>query len=323
MDDIFYGADCELRVGLRADLETAPTAWQSLEFVSLSVNPTQEQRERPKLGVPGSRHNALDPVAPRPGFFRLPMSLVIDADSRQLPIWLLLAMGDPATEANGDLYDHVWSSGSKAERYFDLQLKVGASDVRIYEAITLGALSLQYTGENTQDFDITLALTGLRRRTASAFEGGSPTACPAEAPILRGLFLVDEVAADNMLSASFNYDRGLAEGIFLSATPTVSSNKPGKSAHTGSCSFRAVGGAFDELEVDGDPFGAGLDMIGVEEDHRILFEHPQAILAPSPLPIGPDGGMIERTFSWTGHQSSSTPATRITVTNDVATYTDE
>ena len=319
--DVFHGADCEARIGRRANVSTAPTSWQAVEFMQLTVSPTQEWRQRPKLGVPGSRHNALDPIKPRKGFFRVSAELVLDADSRQLPIWLRLAMGAPAAAvANGDLYDHVWSSGSKTEQYFDLQLKVGATDVRIYEGLTLASISAAVTGENTQDFDLNLSLRGLRRRKVNAFEGDAPTAAPAEAPMLRAQYLVDDVAADNTLNANFSYDRALAEGLFLSATPTISSLRPNAGAgHSMSATFRAIGEAFDDIEADETVFAAAIRYIGVETDHVIRLEQPQSMLAPGAMPVqGP--GMIERTFTSTGHQSSSSPATVITITNDVEAY---
>ena len=319
-DDVWYGADCETRIGRRADRDTPPASWQAIEFMQLTVSPAQEWRERAKLGVPGLRQNALDPIKPRKGFFRLTAELVLDLDSRQLPLWLLAAMGAPAAAvANGDLFDHVWSSGSKAERYFDLQVKVGANDVRIYEGLTMASLSTQGAGESTQDFDLNLSLRGLSRRKVNAFEGGAPTACPDEAPMLRVLYKVDDVAADNTLNASFTYDRQLQEGVFLSSTPTVRSNRPNGGVHTMSVSFRAIAEAFDDIESEETVFAAALDYIGVVADHRIRLEQPNSMLSPGALPIA-GGGMIERTFNSTGHQSPTVPATRITVTNDVESY---
>lgn len=319
-NDVWYGADCEARIGRRADRDTPPAAWQSIEFMQMTVTPSQEWRQRPTLGVPGRRQNVLDPIKPRKGFFRLSAELVLDLDSRQLPLWLIMAMGDPAAAVeNGDLYDHVWSSGDKAERYFDLQIKVGATDVRIYEGLTLASLSTQGAGENTQDFDLNLSLRGLSRRKVNAFEGGAPTACPDEAPMLRVLYKVDDVAADNTLSASFTWDRGLQEGVFLSSTPTVQSNRPNGGTHSMSVSFRAVAEAFDDIEVEETEFAASLDYLGVVADHRIRLEQPNSMLSPGALPIT-GGGMIERTFTSSGHQTPTVPATRITVTNDVADY---
>lgn len=322
--DIWFGPECEIRIGRRANAATPPTSsvWQAVEFMQLTVNPTQEWRERPKLGVPGKRQNVLDPIRPRKGFFRLTAELVIDMDSRQLPIWLRHSLGAPAAAVeNGDLYDHVWVSGVKAEMYFDLQVKVGANDVRIYEGLTLANVAANVGGENTQDFDGNLSLVGLSRRKVNAFEGNAPIACPAEAPILRAQYLVDDVAADNTLSATFSYNRALSEGLFLSTTPTVSSNRPtAGGGHTMSATFRAIGEAFDDIEADETVFASAINFLGVEEDHRIRFEQPQSMLAPAALPIA-GAGMIERTFNSAGHQSDTVPASRITVTNDVASYT--
>lgn len=322
--DVWYGADCEIRIGRRANAATAPTTWQGLEFNTLTFNPNQEWRERPKIGVPGQRQNTLDPIKPRKGFRRCSVELMVDGDTRQLPILLLYALGAPAAATenadNEDLFDHVWSSGSKTEQYFDIQIKVGASDVRIIEGLTLANLALQAAGENTQDFDINLTLTGLNWRKVNAFEGGDPTACPAEAPLLRALYLVDDVAADNTLSASFTMGRALSEGVFLSATPAVSSNRPTiGGTHTITASFRAIGEAFDDIEADETVFSAAVLMLGVVADHAVRFEQPTSMLAPGAIPInGP--GMIERSFTSNGHQTPSSPATVITVTNDVASY---
>lgn len=323
--DIWYGAECEMRLGRRANKDTAPTAWQAVEFMSFTATPNQEKRERPKLGAPSTRHNVLDPIIGRNGFFRLGAELVLDADSRQLPLWLRVGLGAPATAASGDLYSHTWASGAKTELYFDIQIKVGATDVRIFECLTLSVLSVQYGGENTQDFDLNLSLMGLRRRRVAAFEGSAPAALPVEAPILRGVFEVDDVEASNMLTAAWTFNRSIQEGIFLSPTPTLSHLRPGRgqggsqSPYSGSCSFRAVGAVFDEIEEEGDTLKPALVMLGVAADHRIRLENPAATLSAAPLAV-PGPAEMERTFAWGGHQTSTTPAARIVVVNDVASY---
>ncbi|MCA0366808.1 MAG: hypothetical protein LCH57_01935 [Proteobacteria bacterium] len=318
--DIWYGGDCEARIGRRANLETAPTTWQNIEFLTATINPAQEWRERTKLGNPGIRKNVLDPTRPRKGFFRLTAELVVDADTRQLPLLLIAAMGPPAAPApNDDLYDHLFESGSKAERYFDLAIRVGANDVRVYEGLTLSQLSTQFTGENTQDFNLNLSLAGLRRKKLADFPAGTLTPVPTEAPILRALFEVDDVAAGNMLGGSFSFTRQLQEGIFLSATPTVSSLRPNGAQHAGSANFRAVGGVFDQMEEEEETFAAAFRLLGVRTGHAILLRHPQALLAPSPIPIsGP--GQIERSISWSPYQTAAAAAAQIVVTNDVAAY---
>ncbi len=317
--DVWYGADCETRIGRRANLATAPTAWQACDFMQLTVTPTQEWRDRPKLGNPAARQNALDPIKPRKGFFRETAELVLDADSRSLPLWLRYGMGSPASAAAGLLFDHVFASGAKTEQYFDLAVKVGATDVRVYEGLTLAQLSAQVSGENTQDFNLNLSLRGLRRTKLSAFPAGTVSDAPDEAPMLRVLFEVDDVAADAMLGGSFSYDRQLQEGVFLSATPTVSKNTPNGGSHSGSATFRAIGAAFDVMEEADTEFAAAFNYLGVVEDHRIRLEHPQALLQPSPLPIQ-GVGMIERSLNWAPFQSPDAPAAVITVTNDVASY---
>lgn len=318
--DIWYGADCETRIGRRANATTAPTAWQAIDFMSVTVNPTQEWRERPKLGNPAARQNALDPIKPRPGFERCAAELVLDADSRNLPLWLRYSIGAPTTTGSSAPYAHAWASGGKAEQYFDLAIKVGTNDVRVYEGLTLAQISGNVTGENTQDFDLNLSLRGLRRAAPlTAFPAGDVEECPAEAPMLRCVFEVDDVAADAFLSGSFSYDRQLQEGVFLSATPTVSKNTPNGGAHSGSATFRAIGAAFDAMEVARTVFEPAFRYIGLVSGHAIRVEHPHALLAPSPMPVQ-GVGMIERTLNWSPFQTGDAPALRLVVTNDVASY---
>lgn len=317
--DVWYGGDCETRIGRRPNLATAPTVWQACDFMQLTVTPTQEWRERAKIGNPAVRANVLDPTRPRKAFFRLTAELVLDLDSRSLPLWLRYSMGVPTSASASSLYAHTFASGSKAEQYFDLAVKVGPSDVRVYEGLTLAQISSQVTGENTQDFNINLSLRGLRRSKLTDFPVSEVTAAPAEAPMLRALFEVDDVAADNMLSGSFSYDRQLQEGIFLSATPTVSSNRPNGGTHSGSATFRAIGAVFDVMEEADTTFKAAISYLGVVTGHKVKLEHPHALLQPSPLPIQ-GVGMIERTLNWAPFQTSDAPAARIVITNDVTSY---
>lgn len=317
--DVWYGGDCETRIGRRTNFATPPAVWQACDFMQLTVTPAQEWRERNKLGNPATRNNVLDPTRPRKAFFRLTAELVLDLDSRSLPIWLRYSMGPPTSVSAASLFAHTFASGSKTEQYFDLAVRVGPSDVRVYEGLTLAQISAQVTGENTQDFNGNLSLRGLRRTKLTDFPAPGVTAAPAEAPMLRALFEVDDVAADNMLSGSFSYDRALQEGIFLSATPTVSSNRPNGGTHSGSATFRAIGAVFDVMEEADTTFEPAIAYIGVVTGHKIRLEHPHALLQPSPLPIQ-GVGMIERTLNWAPFQDASSPAARIVITNDVASY---
>lgn len=317
--DVWYGGDCEIRIGRRSNAATPPTSWQAADFMQLTVSPSQEWRDRTKLGNPATRSNVLDPTRPRKGFYRQSAELVLDADSRSLPLWLRYAMGAPSTAAASSLYAHVFNSGAKTEQYFDIALKVGDTDVRVYEALTLAQISIQNTGENTQDFGINLSLMGLRRTKLTAFPAGTLAAAPAEAPVLRATFAIDSVVADNMLGSSWSYNRQIQEGIFLSATPTVSSLRPNGGTHSGSATYRAIGAVFDAMEEGETIFAAKIAYLGVVTGHEIRFEHPQALLQASPLPIQ-GVGMIERTLNWSPFQTSDGPAARITVVNDVTSY---
>lgn len=323
-DDIWYGADCEARIGVRANATTPPTTWQGIEYMQITINPTQEWRPRNKLGAAGVRRNPLDPIRPRKGFFRLGAELVLDGDSRMLPLILRAAMGAPMSAAGPeeDLYEHVFESGQKTEHYFDLVIKVGDADFRVYQGLTLAQLSVQFSGETTQDFDVNLSLAGLsktKKGEVTAWPAGTVTAAPAEAPILRAMFEVDGTPATNMLSGAFTFGRTLQEGVHLSATPTVSSQRPNGAQHSGSAVCRALGGAFDTLEEADQAFEAAFNLIGVVADHAIRLEHPHALLAPAPVAVqGPQ--LIERSLNWSPYQTASVAAARIVVVNDVADY---
>lgn len=322
-DDIWHGGDCETRIGRRPNKDTAPTTWRAVEFLSLTVTPNQERRERNKLGNPAIRKNPLDPTRSRKGFFRLAAELVLDADTRQLPVFLAAGMGGalaPTENADDpDLFDHVFESGSKAEQYFDIVIKVGDTDYRHYEGLTIAQISTQFTGENTQDFNLNISLQGLRRNRLVAWPSGTVASIPSEAPVLRAIFRVDGVAATNTLGGSFSYSRTLQEGIYLSATPTISTLRPNGAQHSGSANYRAIGADFDLKEENEVPFSAAFVLLGVAAGHAIQLEHPEALLSASPMPIT-GAGAIERTLNWSPHQTSAASAARITITNDIETY---
>jgi hypothetical protein len=317
-NDTWYGADCELRIGVMANAETDPTAWAVLEFMSITKTPTRERRARPKLG--SARHNALDPIKPRAGFKRLAADLVLDADTRSFPLLLRSALGPAVTSGptNG-VYTHTWSSGNKTTRLFALVIKVGDNDYRISRGLTFGSLSAQVGGEQTQDFDIGVGLRGLSWDKLSAWPTGAVTAAPVEAPLMRAVLQLDQVDVSNTLSASWSWDRQLQEDVFLSRKPEISGLRPGESALSGTATFRAVGEVFDAIADEDDVFNARLLMVGVVADHAITFEHPQVMIPDPALSVG-SPAQIERTIGWTGHQSANNPGAKITVANNVAAY---
>lgn len=317
-NDLFYGGDCELRIGVMADPATDPTTWHKIEFVSLNLNPQRERRARPLLGQP--RNNAIDPVKPIPGLSRVGADLVVDADSRQLPRLLRTLLGAPATTGpSGSIYTHVWASGATTPVYAALQLKTGATEIRVVRGLVLSAISVSGGGENVQDYDVQLSLRGLSRARLADFLTGTVNAVPTPAPINRSVFRADGVAASNTLEASWSWDRQLAEDIFMSITAEVSGLRPNGGQMTGSARFRAVAGAFDTLEEADTVFAPDLQMVGSVANHLITFAHPHALLEPGAVPIsGP--GLIERAFSWSAFQDATTPGAQITIANDVASY---
>ena len=316
--DTWYGQECEARIGLMADATTDPTSWEYLAFIRLDVTPQRERRRRPQIGP--ARHNVLDPIKGTQGFSRLSAALVVDLDARRTARLLRMGLGAPSTTgpASG-LYTHVWNSGSKATQYFALQIRTAADQVRIYRGLTIATLGLAFNGENTRDFDLNIGLRGLSWARLSDWLGSTPgSSLVSESLIHRGLFKIDGVAVTNTLDISINYDRQLAEDIFLSTTPTIQGLRPNGGVHTGTATFRAVGEELDDMEEGETVFAAAAEMQGVTSGHKITFEHPQAMLNAPPLSIGE--GLIERSISWDGHQDSADPAFRLTIVNNVASY---
>lgn len=316
--DVFYGADCEVRIGIMADKDTDPTAWATVEFVSATFQKQRDRKERPLIGAP--RHNALDPIKPIDGFLSLSADIVIDADSRHTPLWLRHLLGAATTSGpSSGLYTHIFSSGSKTARLCCLQIRTGASEVRIYRGLTLDTLSFQSGGDQVQDFDVQLSVVGISTERAADWLSGTVAGVPASAPVNRAVFRVDGAAASNTLSSSWSYSRGIIRDTFLSTTATISGLRPGNSGLSGQAQFRAVGAVFDQLEEDGTEFAADIQGLGTVASHEVRFAHPQAKLNAPPLAIsGP--GIIERTFTWFAYQSSTVPGAKVTVVNDVATY---
>lgn len=316
--DTFYGSECEARIGIMADADTDPTAWHGFEFMSLTLNPQRARKARPKLGAP--RNNPLDPIKPIPGFRRVMVDLVTDADSVQTPRLLRDLLGAPATgSAVSGIYPHVWTSGAKVAALAALQLKTASGEIRVVRGLTLDALSVAVSGEQTQDFDLQWSLKALESARVADWLSGTVTAIPAGAPMYRAVFRVDGAAASNTLDAQWTYGRSLIEDVFLSPTPDISGLRPGETGISGRARFRATAAAFDDLSEDDTVFAPDIQMLGVTADHLLTFTHPHAQLNSPPLSV-PGGDIIERTVDWFGFQDASTPGVRITVNNDVASY---
>lgn len=324
-NDVFYGADCELRLGLMADKDTMPTAWWALEFNRLAITPNRATAERPRLGA--ARHNKLDPLKPRLGLERFSADLVVDADTLMAGRWLRAFLGAPTTSgpATG-IYTHVWNSGARTELYCAIAVRAGSDKVHVLKAVSLASLSCSWGGENVQDFDLQMALMALDRSREDDWPSGAVTSVTTPAPILRGSLLVDGVAADQVVSAGFTWDRNLQADAYAatgSGHRLASYLRPGEQpTHSGQATVRTFGTTFDTL-ADGasnDTTDASFEtrLLGVTSGHMIKLAQPQARLTQPPLEIG--SGVIERSLAWTGHQTDSNPATRISLLNNVSSY---
>ncbi len=186
-----YGSDIEVRVGIMADLDTDPTAWQNIEGLTFDFMPNRQRKERPKLGAP-TRQNPLDPTKPRDGFLKGSASAKLDLDTRQLGLLLYTFLGDPVSETGMGPYVHTWDSGQKLVRYGCVQLLNAGAQVRIYRGFLFEALTLSFTGESVQDFDLDAKFRWLSMALADDPLDGAVTAVPAEAPVNRGLYKVNE-----------------------------------------------------------------------------------------------------------------------------------
>lgn len=318
-DDIWYGQQCEARIGQMANETTDPTVWHALEYVKLTVTPQKDSVERNLIGR--TTHNKLDPTETRDGLSRISASLILDADSRGLAQLLACALGDPVTTGpTTGIYTHTWMSGSDAKSYFAIQVKTGANEWRIYRGLTLSAISLEGRGDQAANYDITVALKGLSRDTIAAAIGDAPAAIYTQSYAKRVKFLVDGAAAEHVLSASWSWDRAVTEDAFCGDTMTPSQLRPDTgSKHTGQAQFRSMVTDFDTAEEGKVPIAAKVQFTGFASGHDMTFEHPVAYLDPCELPItGP--GAIERTWSWNGKQDATHPATVITIKNDVVSY---
>ncbi len=319
-NDVFYGADCELRIGIMADKDTMPTAWFNVEFNSLTLSADRTKVQRPRLGA--ARDNVLDPLRPRMGLERWSADLVVDGDTLILPRLLRILLGAPATTGASAPYTHLWESGAKTEIYCAIAVRAGTDKVHVLSAVSLGAVSTQFGGENVQDFDIQLALMAISRTREDDWPSGSTTGVTTPAPILRGAFLVDGTAADQIVSAGFTFDRNLQSDAYLptgTATRLVSYLRPGPApVHSGQATVRAFGTAYDVLADAQTEFAAEVRLVGVTSGHMVKLAHPKAELTQPQVSIGE--GVIERSLSWAGHQDASNPATKISVLNAVSSY---
>jgi hypothetical protein len=317
-NDPFYTQGAEIRVGLMADAATDPTAWENLEYVSLSLSPGRDERDRPLMGVP--LNNNLDDRETVAGLTRVSGEIVVPADTRQLARWLRLGYGLPATAAATPLFAHTWDSGVSTMRHFAIQVRMGAADIRVFRGMVLASLAMEAQGEQVDDFNVTLGLRGLREAKLTNWLAGTTTAVPAPAPVRRTVFTVDGVATARTMQSAFTYDRKIEDQIFLSQAAELAAVQAEGGMVSGSAQFRAVGLAYDTLESARTPFAASLLGYGKVANHKLELISPQALFAASPVAVdGP--GQVERSWTWRGYQTSANPAARVRITNDVASYT--
>mgnify|MGYP001809753620 CR=1 FL=1 len=319
-DDVYYGSDAEVRIGFRADRDTPPEDWFNVEFNTFGVNKQTNKVQRPRLGA--ARQNRLDPLRPREGIQRFNWSTVIDGDLLMLALWLRAALGAPTTTGSGP-YTHTWASGDRTERYFDIAIRRGSEKVTWVQACSLGAVSSDFGGDNSQDFDITLSGMARNRTRPADWPAGDVVTVPTPAPAIRAQFLIDGTAVDQVPNGGWTWDRNL-QGDFYAAKDAAGDKlvnylRPGPApTHSGRVTYRAHGSDFEDIADVGTEFAAEIRYLGVTAGHSIRFAHPQANMNDIPDDTGV--GVFERSLSWSGHQDASDPALRITIVNAVTSY---
>lgn len=322
-NDVFYGAESEVRFGRMADAATDPATWYRLPFVTLTLNGQREQRPRNLLNT--ARHNALDPTPTQAGLYRLSGDLVIPADTRQAARFLWLAFGNPVSAAvAGDeeppLYTHRWQSGSKAANLFAAQVRIGPNKVRIYRGLTGAALSLDASGEQVKDYDLALSLRGQHEEDVSAFIGSAPSDMTPDAPVLRTVVKIDgEAFAPRCLSSRWSWDRAMREDIFMTPTPNINGHSPQTTVLQGQATFRAMGVAYDDLEAADESFDVAIAGIGAIDGHGIDLIHNAVKFSRPPVAFA-GAPEVERTWNWDGAQTAASAAATVILTNDVASY---
>ena len=324
-NDVFYGEECELRIGVRADRDTAPTAWFGLEFTKITLNYSREQVAKPRLGAP--RANPVEPLKPRKGLLKVAVDWQIDADLLSFPRLLRSMLGAPTTTGpSGGLYTHVWAPANKTEFYFDIAILAGDGVMHWVQSCALSTLAVDAGAENVNGQELSLALMAINRiRDGSGdWPAGSVTAVTAPAPILRTRLLLDSTAVGQVLSAGFTLDRNLQADTYAPLTApsgeqTVSNLRPGdKQVSAGRANIRAAASEWDDLADAATDFAPELQLHGATSGQVIKLSIAQAELPVQPTTVG--AGVTERSFSWTGHQTDSAASSSITVVNAVASY---
>ena len=320
-NDVFYGADCQLRIGVMADKSTLPDDWYHVEFNRATVSVQTTKVRRPRLGA--ARENVLDPLRPREGIRRVTMDIVIDGDSLMLPRWLRMMLGAPDTvDPDTGLYNHTWTSGSKDEIYFAAAFRIGTQDVVLVRGASLSAISTDWGGDNSQDFDIQLTCMALDRTLEEGWPTGDVTNVTTPAPILRASARFNGTAVDQLPSGGFTWDRNLQADFYAvtgAANKVASYLRPGpEPSHSGRATLRSYGSTYDAFADAGTEFSAELRYLGVSAGHEIQFAHYLANMNDIPHDIGT--GVIERALAWSAHQDSETPACILTIINNVASY---
>lgn len=323
MSEAFFGQQAEIRVGAMADAATDPTAWENLEYVTLTLNPGRAEQERPLIGV--ALHNRLDQRETEAGLTSVTVELVVPFGTRQTPRWLALGYGLPASApaaGQAGLYAHAWETGEETPRYFALQLRTGANQVKVIRGLTLSALSLESAGETVNAYNLSLNLAGLSEEARSDWLGSAPAQAPPDAQtsaVKRVVFKSGAAEAARCQSASWSYDRSATPDVFLSRDPSASSVTPEGGAVSGQAVFRSMASEYDAIEVARTTFAATLEGVGRISGHKVELAAPNARFQASPTSIdGP--GQVSRTWSWRGHQTAASPAGRIVITNDVESY---
>ena len=265
--------------------------------------------------ITGSR----SPSAPSAGNTDYSGNIVVPVDAQTFPIWLIALFGLPATSADGENYKHVFTpSDTQPSIWVEKQFPEVTSYMLGY-GIKASSLALSVSSEGEVTADIGLMGAGETSNAAAAV--AAPTVLASQQfQNFQATIKMDDGALSNRITEfSLNLDCGLDGDSFC----------VGGGGERGSLAEGILGisGNITALFTDKTLLQKGADNATVSfaveyvlGATKLLIELTEAkINRASPSIEGPKG--IKESYSFQGFASNpSSDAIRVSVTNDVETY---
>lgn len=320
--DVIYEDDAVCWMGFNpAGFGLVPTVWTNVSFVSCTVTPNEPQTERPLKGKAGD--NPFDPTKPSDGFEDVAADLVIPFDLNILPLYLQAGIGPATTTPNEDIegyYVHQWTSGGRSVRDFTVAWVFASGVVRYLRNVTINTFGAQVDGEMVGNQNIAFGLTGKVFERSTVGPGATLNAHPADNQVLRAQAYIDNAAVGNVLSATWNWNRGIVQDRFLSPLPTIAGLRPGAASMGGSMRVRAMADVFDLMICAKTVFGVTLQA-GELSGSYVNLSHLRSKFIKPPLSLQEGRGrVVERDFTYGAHQGGGTPGVVIQLQNQKPSY---